>query len=63
MVWLVWLELDDIDSMIVGVATDENKANKMKNKLEETDVFEGRTYNIVPFKIDTLTINNVDYKF
>lgn len=63
MVYLIWLECDDIDSMLVGVATDENKAKEMRDKLVSTDGFECCEYNIVPMKLNTVTINDVDYNF
>lgn len=32
-VYLIWLSNDDIEPMVVGIATNEEKANAMRDKL------------------------------
>ena len=63
MIYLIWLECDDIDPMLVGVATNKNIAKEMRDKLVSTDGFEYCEYNIIPMKLNTVTIDDVDYKF
>ena len=62
-VYLIWLSNDDIEPMVVGIATNKEKANAMRNKLASTDVFEFNDYEIVETKSDTVIINNIEYKF
>lgn len=65
MVYLIWSRCDGIDPTLVGVATDENKAKEMKDKLVSTYGFEYCNFkcNIIPVELNTLTIYDVDYKF
>lgn len=62
-VYLVWLVPDDEASMLVGVADTKEKAEAMKEKLEGTDGFESCDYEIIEFKRNTVTIDDVDYTF
>ena len=61
-VYLIWLECDDIEPMLVGVADTIEQAEQMKVKLSEgfEDMYE---YEIQKFKRNTVTIDDVDYKF
>ena len=43
-VYLIWLINDDVDPMVVGIATSEDKANSMRDKLASTDGFEFNDY-------------------
>ena len=62
-VYLIWLLNDDIEPMVVGVATDKEKADAMRDKLASTDGFEFNDYEIVEMKSDTVIINDVEYGF
>ena len=62
-VYLIWLSNDDIEPMVVGIATNEEKANAMRDKLASTDGFEFNDYEIVEMKSDTVIIDDVEYKF
>ena len=61
-VWTVWTANDDMETLLVGIATTEEKAYKMKGKLEEQfeDAFE---YQICCMETDKLIIDNKDVKF
>ena len=61
-VWTVWTVNDDMETLLVGIATTEEKAYKMKGKLEEQfeDAFE---YQICCMETDKLIIDNKDVKF
>lgn len=62
-VYLIWLLNDDIEPMVVGIATNKEKANAMQNKLASTDGFEFNDYEIVEMKSNTVIINDIEYKF
>ena len=62
-VYLIWLSNDDIEPMVVGIATNEEKANAMRDKLASTDGFEFNDCEIVEMKSDTVIIDDVEYKF
>lgn len=62
-VYLIWLLNDDIEPMVVGIATNKEKANAMRNKLASTDGFEFNDYEIVEMKSNTVIINDIEYKF
>ncbi len=62
-VYLIWLSNDDIEPMVVGIATNKEKANAMRDKLASTDGFEFNDYEIVEMKSDTVIIDNIEYKF
>ena len=62
-VYLIWLSNDDIEPMVVGIATNEEKANAMRDKLASTDGFEFNDYEIVEMKSDTVILDDVEYKF
>ena len=62
-VYLIWLSNDDIEPMVVGIATNKEKANAMRDKLASTDGFEFNDYEIVETKSDTVIIDNIEYKF
>ena len=62
-VYLIWMSNDDIEPMVVGVATNKEKANTMRDKLASTDGFEFNDYEIVETKSDTVIIDNIEYKF
>ena len=51
------------DRTVVGIATNEEKANAMRDKLASTDGFEFNDYEIVEMKSDTVIIDDVEYKF
>ena len=61
-VYLIWLLNDNID-MVVGIATNKEKANAMRDKLASTDGFEFNDYEIVEMKFDTVIIDNIEYRF
>lgn len=63
MMYTVWVLNDDFDDMLVGIATNKEKANEMKNKLLNTEGFEYCECKIVEMKVDTMTINDFDYTF
>lgn len=36
-VYLIWLINDDVDPMVVGIATSEDKANSMRDKIDDVE--------------------------
>ena len=62
MLYLIWSKCDDLDDMLVGVATTREKANQMIVKLEESfeDAFD---YEVIPFEKNQVTINDKKYHF
>ena len=56
-VWTVWSKSDDMESLLVGIATTKEKAYKMTEKLYEVfeDSFE---YVICSMEMDKLNIND-----
>ena len=62
-VYLIWLSNDDIEPMVVGIATNKEKADAMRDKLASTDGFEFNDYKIVKMKSDAVIIDNIEYKF
>lgn len=62
-VYLIWLSNDDIEPVVVGIATNKEKANAMRNKLASTDGFKFNYYEIVEMKSDIVIIDGVEYKF
>lgn len=46
--------------MVVGIATNKEKANAMRDKLASTDGFEFNDYEM---KSDTVIIDDVEYNF
>lgn len=62
-VYLIWLINDDVDPMVVGIATSEDKANSMRDKLASTDGFEFNDYEIIEMNADTVIIDDVEYRF
>lgn len=61
--YAVWVLSDDFDDILVGIATNKEKANAMRNKLLNTEGFEHCECEIVEMKVDTMTINDFDYTF
>ena len=61
-VWTVWSANDDVETLLVGIATSEEKAYEMIGKLEEEfeDVFE---YQVYCMETDKITINDTDIRF
>ena len=61
-VWTVWSANDDMETLLVGIATTEEKAHKMRGKLEEEfeDAFE---YQVCCMETDKITINDTDIRF
>lgn len=61
-IWTVWSVNDDMDTMLVGVATTEEKAHEMRGRLEEEfeDAFE---YQVCCTETDTLVIDDKEIKF
>ena len=57
--YVVWVENDETEPFVAGIATNEERATKMidviKNKFD--DLFE---YNITPIITDKITINDED---
>ena len=57
--YVVWVENDETEPFVAGIATNEERATKMidviKNKFD--DLFE---YNIIPIITDKITINDED---
>lgn len=49
--------------MVVGIATNKEKANAMRDKLASADGFEFNDYEIVEMKSDTVIIDDVEYNF
>lgn len=49
--------------MVVGIATNKEKANAMRDKLASTDGFKFNYYEIVEMKSDAVIIDNIEYKF
>ena len=62
-VYLIWLSNDDFEPMVVGIATNKEKANAMRDKLASTDGFKFNYYEIVEMKSDAVIIDNIEYKF
>ncbi len=62
MLYLIQSKNDDTEPMLVGVAESMAKAVLMQEKLMSVfeDAFE---YDIVPFKLNNVTIDDVDYSF
>lgn len=61
-VYGIWCKNDDMDALLVGIATSEKKANDMiyTLKKEFEDEFE---YTVVKEKLDTLCINGKEVAF
>ena len=61
-VWTVWSANDEMETLLVGIATTEEKAYEMKSKLEEEfeDAFE---YQVCCVEINKLIINDKNIKF
>ena len=61
-VWTVWSANEDMETLLVGIATSEEKACEMRGKLEEEfeDAFE---YQVCCMETDKLNINDVDIRF
>ena len=61
-IYLVWMMNDDTESILIGVATTEEKANKMIEKSKEIfeDDFE---YNVQPWEEDVIIIDDVKHEF
>ena len=62
-VYLIQLLNDDIEPKVVGIATNKEKANAMRDNLASTDGFEFNDYEIVEMKSDTVIIDDVEYNF
>ena len=67
-VYLLWLLNDDIDPLLIGVATTEDKALAMKKHSIAAWGYENEEdcdyeYEIVKFKLDTLIIDDKEIKF
>ena len=60
--YVVWVENDETEPFVAGIATNEERATKMidvmKNKFD--DLFE---YNITPIVTDKITIDDEDVFF
>jgi hypothetical protein len=61
-VWTVWIANDDMNTLLVGVATTEKKAYEMRGRLEEEfeDTWECQ---VCCMDIDKLNINNREITF
>ena len=61
-VWTVWTANDDMETLLVGIATSEEKAYEMRGRLEEEfeDAFE---YQVCCMETDKITINDTDIRF
>ena len=61
-VYSIWCKNDDMDDLLIGIATSEGKANEMIAAMEKEfeDTF---NYSIVKEKLDTLCINNKEIMF
>ena len=61
-VWTIWSANDDMETLLVGIATSEEKAYEMRGKLEEEfeDAFE---YQVCCMETDKITINDTDIRF
>ena len=61
-VWTVWTANDDMETLLVGIATSEEKAYEMRGRLEEEfeDAFE---YQVCCMETDKITINDTDIGF
>ena len=61
-VWTVWTVNDDMETLLVGIATSEEKAYEMRGRLEEEfeDAFE---YQVCCMETDKITINDTDIRF
>ena len=61
-VWTVWTANDDMETLLVGIATSEEKAYEMRGMLEEEfeDAFE---YQVCCMETDKMTINDTDIRF
>ena len=61
-VWTVWSANDDMETLLVGIATSEEKAYEMRGRLEEEfeDAFE---YQVCCIETDKITINDTDIRF
>ena len=63
-VYSIWLLNDDIEPMVVGVATNKEKADCMVKKLmETTDGVEFCDFKIIALKTNTVIIDDVEYRF
>ena len=61
-VYGIWCKNDDMDALLVGIATSEKKANDMIFALKKE--FEDKLeYTVVKEKLDTLCINNKEVVF
>ena len=61
-VWTVWSANDDVETLLIGIATSEEKAYEMIGKLEEEfeDAFE---YQVCCMETDKLIIDDKDIRF
>ena len=61
-VWTVWSVNDDMETLLVGIATSEEKAYKMRGRLEEEfeDAFE---YQVCCIETDKLIIDDKYIRF
>lgn len=60
--WTVWVANDDMDTLLVGIATTEKKAYEMRGKIEEKfeDAFEVQ---ICEMEVDKLTQDDEEIYF
>ena len=61
-VWTVWSANDDMETLLVGIATSEEKAYEMRGRLEEEfeDTFE---YQVCCIETDKLIIDDKYIRF
>ena len=61
-VWTVWSVNDDMETLLVGIATSEEKAYEMRGRLEEEfeDAFE---YQVCCIETDKLIIDDKYIRF
>ena len=61
-VWLVWASNDETEPLLLGVATNKDKANQMVSEMCRVfdDTYE---YHIYGMNTNTLTINNKEVEF
>ena len=62
-VWVVWASCDDMpETKLAGIASKEEKANKMVKKLREVfeDAFE---YEVQKCSVDSFVLNDVEVFF
>lgn len=61
-VWTVWTANDDMETLLVGIATNEKKAYEMREKLEK-ELANAHEIQVCKMETDRLDINDTVVQF